>query len=97
MKIRFRMILGASLLALAAAVSSAFAETDVYGNEIQYEGDGVTVKYRFWYGGETAEAMSTADSASSSASPSADFEPRYLTWAASDGRCHTRGLHIVIR
>ena len=55
------------------------ADTDVDGNAIIYENDGVTVKYRFWYGDQTAEAMSVGDSVSASASPSADFEPRYLT------------------
>ena len=72
-----------TILAAAAALATAavFADTDVYGNEIQYESDGVTVKYRFWYGAETAEALSCADAVSASASPSADFEPRCLTWA----------------
>ena len=94
-----RMLHGTILaVAVAAfAVSAAFADADIYGNAITYESDGVTVKYRFWYANQTAETMSAADSAFSSASPSADFEPRYLTWAASDGRCHTRGLHIIIR
>jgi len=87
-----------TILAAAAALATAavFADTDVYGNEIQYESDGVTVKYRFWYGAETAEAKSVADAVSASASPSADFEPRYLTWAVSDGECPTRGICIVI-
>jgi len=87
-----------TILAAAAALATAavFADTDVYGNEIQYESDGVTVKYRFWYAPETAEAKSVADAVSASASPAADFEPRYLTWAVSDGECPTRGLYIVI-
>ena len=87
-----------TILAVAAALATAavFADTDVYGNEIRYESDGVTVKYRFWYGSETAEAMSVADAVSVDASPSADFEPRYLTWAVSDGKCPVRGICIVI-
>ena len=87
-----------TILTAAAALAAAvvFADTDVYGNEIQYESDGVTVKYRFWHGSETAEAMSVADAVSVDASPSADFEPRYLTWAVSDGKCPVRGICIVI-
>ena len=88
-----------TILAAAAALAAAavFADTDVYGNEIQYESDGVTVKYRFWYGSETAEAKSVADAVSASASPSADFEPRYLTWAVSDGECPPRGVILIVR
>ena len=86
------------ILVVAAALAAAvvFADTDVYGNEIQYESDGVTVKYRFWYDNQTAEALSSADAVSVSASPSADFEPRYLTWAVSDGECPARGACIII-
>ena len=36
------------------------------------------------------------DAVSVSASPSADFEPRYLTWAVSDGECPARGACIII-
>lgn len=88
-----------TILAAAAALATAavFADTDVYGNEIQYESDGVTVKYRFWYDGLTAEELSGADAVSASASPSVAFEPRYLTWAASDGKCPLRGLCIIIK
>ncbi|MBR3221988.1 MAG: hypothetical protein IKF72_07090 [Kiritimatiellae bacterium] len=82
--------------AVALAAAAVFADTDVYGNEIQYESDGVTVKYRFWYNNQTAEAMSGADAVSADASPSADFEPRYLTWAVSDGECPVRGMRIII-
>ena len=87
------------ILVVAAALAAAvvFADTDVYGNEIQYESDGVTVKYRFWYGEQTAEAKSVADAVSASASPSADFEPRYLTWAVSDGECPPRGIILIVR
>ncbi|MBQ3289290.1 MAG: hypothetical protein IJH50_07775 [Kiritimatiellae bacterium] len=87
-----------TILAAAAALAAAavFADTDVYGNEIQYESDGVTVKYRFWYNNQTAEAMSGADAVSASASPSADIEPRYLTWAVSDGECPIHGMCIII-
>ena len=87
-----------TILAAAAALATAavFADTDVYGNAVQYESDGVTVKYRFWYDEQTAEAKSVADAVSADASPSADFEPRYLTWAVSDGKCPVRGICIVI-
>jgi hypothetical protein len=89
---------GIILVAAAALVTTAVvADTDVYGNAIIYENDGVTVKYRFWYGDQTAEAMSVGDSVSASASPSADFEPRYLTWAVSDGRCTIPGLQVIFR
>lgn len=78
------------------SVMAAAADVDVYDNPIQYESDGVTVKYRFWYGGQTAEELSCADAVSASASPSADFEPRYLTWSASNGECPVRGFCIII-
>ena len=92
-----RTLCGTILAAVAAlATVVAFADTDVYGNTIQYESDGVTVKYRFWYNNQTAEAMSGADAVSADASPSADFEPRYLTWAVSDGECPVRGMRIII-
>ena len=88
---------GIILVAAAALVTTAVvADTDVYGNAIIYENDGVTVKYRFWYDGLTAEELSGADAVSASASPSVAFEPRYLTWAASDGKCPLRGLYIII-
>ena len=46
---------GIILVAAAALVTTAVvADTDVYGNAIIYENDGVTVKYRFWYGDQTA-------------------------------------------
>lgn len=88
-----------TILAAAAALATAavFADTDIYGNEIQYESDGITVKYRFWYGDQTAEELSVADAVSASASPSADFEPRYLTWAVSDGECPPRGIILIVR
>ena len=92
-----RTLCGTILAAVAAlATVVAFADTDVYGNTIQYESDGVTVKYRFWYDTETAEEMSVADAVSASASPSADIEPRYLTWAVSDGECPARGMLVII-
>ena len=94
MRTLFRTILVTATALVAAGV---FAEVDVYGNTIIYESDGVTVKYRFWFGNQTAEAMSGADSVSASASPSADFEPRYLTSAWSDGRCTIPGLQIIFR
>ena len=89
-----------TILAAAAQLvaAAAFSDTDVYGNQIQYESDGVTVKYRFWHNSQTAEAMSGADAVSAIASPSADFEPRYLTWATSDGECPIRGgMRIFFR
>ena len=88
-----------TILAAAAALAAAavFADTDVYGNTIIYDNDGVTVKYRFWYNNQTAEAMSGADAVSASASPAADIEPRYLTWAVSDGECPVRGMCIIFR
>ena len=76
--------------------ASTLADTDIYGNTIQYNDQG-EVTYRFWYGDQTAESMSTADSASSAFVMSDAFEPRYRTSAASDGKCPFRGLHIVIR
>ena len=93
----YKALRGTILAAAAALVAVAvFADTDVYGNEIRYENDGVTVKYRFWYGSETAETKSVADAVSANASPSVDFEPRYLTWAVSDGKCPVRGICIVV-
>ena len=93
-----RTLLGMTLaVAATCAAVDAAADVDVYGNEIQYESDGVTVKYRFWHSVQTAEAASLAVSASGFASPSGDFEPRCSTWAASDGKCCTRGLYIVVR
>ena len=81
--------------AVALAAAAVFADADVYGNEIRYNTQG-EVTYRFWYADQTAEALSGADAVSADASPSADFEPRYLTWAASDGECPTRGVCIII-
>ena len=88
-----------TILAAAAALAAAvvFADKDVYDNEIQYESDGVTIKYRFWYDSQTAEELSCADAVSASASPSVDFEPRYLTWAMSDGECPAYGMLLIIR
>ena len=79
------------------SATAAFADTDVYGNTIKYESDGVTIKYRFWYGELTAEELSVADTVSASASPSVDFEPRHLTRATSDGNCRMRGLYLIVR
>ena len=86
-----------ALCAAALGAATAFADTDVYGNEIRRDAGGA-VTYRFWYGEETAEAMSPANS-SSSPSASASFatgtlsartaetslEARFRTWLASDG------------
>lgn len=86
-------------LAVAAAAfgaASVFADTDIYGNEIQYDDQG-NVTYRFWYASQTAESMSPADSVSTVFAMSDAFEPRYRTSAVSDGKCHYRGLLIVIR
>lgn len=81
----------------ALAASAAFADTDVYGNVITYESDGVTVKYRFWYADRTAEAMSGADSASAEFTSPDAFEPRCRTWAVSDGECPYLGLTLFCR
>ena len=88
-----------TILAAAAALAAAvvFADKDVYDNEIQYESDGHTVKYQFWYDSQTAEALSSADAVSASASPAADFEPRYFTRAVSDGECPAYGMLLIIR
>ena len=86
------------LAAVAATFGAAvaFADTDIYGNTIQYNNQG-EVTYRFWYGSQTAESMSPAGSASSEFVMSDAFEPRYRTSAVSDGKCHFRGLLIVLR
>ena len=94
-----RTLLGTILVAAVVlfAFSAVFADVDAYGNEITYEADGITIKYRFWYSAQTAEAASVADSSSDFASPPGDFEPRYSTHAESDGSCHRLGLSIIIR
>lgn len=86
-----------AMCAASLVAASAFADVDVYGNTITYESDGITVKYRFWYGSTKAEAMSVADSASAAATSENNFEPRYLTWAASDGKCTIRGIAVILR
>lgn len=93
--VRTVLALSAALLG-EAALSPLLAETDIYGNEIKYNGQG-EVTYRFWYGSQTAESMSPSDSASATFVMSDTFEPRYRASAVSDGKCHFRGLHIVIR
>ena len=90
-----RIWTGVALALFGAA--TAFADTDVYGNEIRRDANG-NITYQFWYGGETAEARSTANSASAG-SPAASFatgtlsartaetslEARFRTWLASIG------------
>ena len=91
--------------ALAVAVSlmvslSAFAETDIYGNEIvTYTEGGMQKTYKFWVSGEKAEVATkneSAESSSSSASlatgtystPAAEpiaLEARFRTWLESVG------------
>lgn len=85
------------MCAAALAAASAFADVDVYGNTITYESDGITVKYRFWYEEQKAEARSVADSSSAAATSADDFEPRYLTWAESNGKCTIPGIVIIFR
>ena len=84
-----------AVVAATLGVATAFADTDIYGNVIQYNDQG-EVTYRFWYGDQKAEDMSGAGSVSASVSPSADFEPRYLTWAMSDGECPAKGLLVIV-
>ena len=96
MKMKMMLIAAIAAMMTFAAVS-AFADVDVYGNTITYESDGITVKYRFWYEEQKAEAMSVADSASAAAASADDFEPRYRTCAASDGKCTIRGCTFILR
>ncbi len=85
-----------AVVAAPLVAATAFADTDIYGNVIQYD-DQHRVVYRFWYGSETAESMSTANSASGSFTVTEAFEPRFRTSGMSDGKCHHVGLSIVIR
>ena len=88
--------IAAALAAFTLAVSGASADSDVYGNAIQYDGSG-NVTYRFWYGNETAEALSASGSASAEYTSPDVFEPRYSTWGASDGKCPIAGMTIIFR
>jgi len=84
-----------AVVAATLGVVTAFADTDIYGNVIQYNDKG-EVTYKYWRSDQKAEELSGAGSVSANASPSADFEPRYLTWAMSDGECPARGLFVII-
>lgn len=88
--IRYSSCRTAARLAVAAALAlfgtvPLHAETavDAYGNEIQYEADGVTVKYQFWRSPLTAEELSPAGtSVGTFTSPSA-LEARAWTWISA--------------
>ncbi|MBP5543305.1 MAG: hypothetical protein ILM98_04470 [Kiritimatiellae bacterium] len=88
--------IAAALAAFTITVSGTLADTDVYGNAIQYDGSG-NVTYRFWYGNETAEAMSASGSASAEYISPDVFEPRFSTWDVSDGKCPVAGMTIIFR
>lgn len=88
---------------LAAAVLSPptlVADTDIYGNDIIYESDGVTVKYKFWVSGTKAEVASSARSATASFTPAGTFESRSRTLLSRITTIVTKpwvGLFLIVR
>lgn len=78
MNVTKKLAFGIVLLAVMSTVPT-FAATDDYGNDIVYESDGVTVKYKFWVSGEKAEVASSARSYTKSFTPAGMFESRSRT------------------
>ncbi|MBR6588513.1 MAG: hypothetical protein IKK82_13965 [Kiritimatiellae bacterium] len=87
----------ACCLALAAAMSFAgLADTDVYGNAILYESDGVGVRYRFWISSDSAEMLSASGSSVRTCECSGGLAASVCSWryvcspGEFDARTYTR-------
>jgi len=99
MKLRIACV---AFAAVAAVALPAFADTDVYGNEINpvNPSTGETIVYQFWVSGTKAEIATKNDSRESSSSSSSlvtgtystpttepiSLEARFRTWLESLGR-----------
>lgn len=82
-----------------ATAVACFGATDVYGNTIQYESDGTTVKYQFW-SGPKAEDQSAVGASRAVCNSETAFDGRTRTWLTAIGRILSTpwsGLCIIFR
>jgi len=95
-----KMAKALAVAGLAAAVLSPLvlvADTDIYGNDIIYESDGVTVKYKFWVSGDKAEVATKNGTSAVSSNEDVALDAVFKSvWASVGGWLYSTKCGITL-